>query len=405
MRTSSTRRSTCASRWSGPLARPAPSCWSGRRRRGRCLQHRRRRAPRRHLRASRATATDARRRRAAGGEGARRGRRRARRVVHRHASSWALDAISARSSYVPFPADVPTHYVVLADYVTTEDGTGLVHQPPRSAPTTSRSPRLRACRSSTRSPRRHLRRRVVPLVGGVFFKDADERLDRGPARARLLFRHVPYEHSYPHCWRCHTPLIYYAQAVLVHPDHRRSRTSCSRERATNWFPGHIKHGRYGDWLDNNIDWALSRDRYWGTPLPIWRCDEGHLTCVGSLAELASWPVRTWPPRPAPPVRRRRLLRLPCRVTRRRDATERVPEVIDVLVRLGLDAVRPVRRAAPRLGRALEAAYPADFICEAIDQTRGWFYTLMAIGTLVFDQSPRTATCCASATSWPRTAAR
>ena len=143
----------------------------------------------------------------------------------------------------------------------------------------------------------------------------------------LLFRHVAYEHTYPHCWRCHTALHLLRAAVLVRPHHRRSRTRCSRENEkTNWYPETIKWGRYGDWLHNNIDWALSRSRYWGTPLPIWRCAEDHQTCVGSLAELVRAdrhrPVRA---RPAPAVRRRRHLRLPGRCG---GEARRVPEVID-----------------------------------------------------------------------------
>ena len=279
--------------------------------------------------------------------------------------------------------DVPdAHFVVLADYVTVEDGTGLVHQSPAFG-----AEDLAVCRRyglpvvNPVTTDGHFEA-DVPLVGGMFFKKADATLVDDLAARGLLFRHVPYEHSYPHCWRCHTPLMYYAQLSWYIRTTQIKDALLRENEATNWFPPNIKHGRYGDWLDNNIDWALSRQRYWGTPLPIWRCDEGHLVAVGSLAELGALAGQDLsaldPHRPYVDD-----VTLPCAQCGAQ--ATRVPEVIDGWYDSG--AMPFAQWGYPHQGVAeFEAAYPAQFICEAIDQTRGWFYTLMAVGTLVFDRS-------------------
>lgn len=274
------------------------------------------------------------------------------------------------------------HYVIRGDYVTTDDGTGLVHIAPAfgaddlAAAKGYGLPMVNPVRTDgTFEPE-------VPLVGGLFFKKADEPLVADLELRGLLFRHQPYEHSYPHCWRCHTPLIYYAQPSWFIRTTQRKDELLEQNEATNWFPPTIKWGRYGDWLRNNIDWALSRDRYWGTPLPIWRCPHDHLTAIGSMAELSALSGQDVdgldPHRPFVDD-----VTIPCPQC---DLTAtRVPEVIDCWYDSG--AMPFAQFGYPHRGREkFERSYPADFICEAIDQTRGWFYTLMAVGTLTFDES-------------------
>ncbi|MFF9591499.1 isoleucine--tRNA ligase [Streptomyces sp. NPDC014646] len=276
------------------------------------------------------------------------------------------------------------HYIVNAEYVTTEDGTGLVHQSPAFG-----ADDLQVCKAYGLPVVNPVRpdgtfEEDMPLVGGVFFKKADEALTEDLAARGKLFRHVPYEHSYPHCWRCHTALLYYAQpSWYIRTTAIKDRLLAENEK-TNWFPESVKNGRFGDWLNNNVDWALSRNRYWGTPLPIWRCEDGHLTCVGSRAELGELAGTDLsgldPHRPFIDE-----ITFTCSHANCQLEAYRVPEVIDAWYDSG--SMPFAQWGYPYKNKELfESRYPAQFISEAIDQTRGWFYTLMAVGTLVFDKS-------------------
>ncbi|MDQ6650211.1 MAG: isoleucine--tRNA ligase [Actinomycetota bacterium] len=290
-----------------------------------------------------------------------------------------------RTTYSP-PFDIVpmegAHYVVLANYVTTEDGTGLVHQAPAFGAedlAVSRAYGLPVVNPI--DPTGHFEE-GLPLVGGEFFKAADSGIAADLRARGLLWRQESYEHSYPHCWRCDTPLLYYAlPSWYIRTTAVKDRLLAENER-TDWHPPGIKTGRYGDWLQNNIDWSLSRNRYWGTPLPIWRCEDGHLTCIGSLAELGGLAKADLsaldPHRPFVDD-----IRFDCPECG--STANRVPEVIDAWYDSG--SMPFAQWGAPwQNDETFRARYPAQYICEAIDQTRGWFYTLMAVGTLVFDRS-------------------
>ncbi len=281
---------------------------------------------------------------------------------------------------VPWPGK--GHFVVNEDYVTTDDGTGLVHQATVFGADDFESVRRNGVELVNPIDVRGRFEEDLPLVGGMFFKDADEVIVADLQARGRLFRHVPYEHSYPHCWRCHTPLMYYAlPSWYVRTTAIKDKLLAENE-ATNWYPGTIKHGRYGDWLTNNIDWALSRDRYWGTPLPVWRndTDPARMVCVGSLAELQelSGVELTDPHRPY-------VDDVTFTLPGEEGTYRRVPQVIDAWFDSGSMPFAQFGAPLHNLEQA-QAAYPADFICEAIDQTRGWFYSLMAVGTLVFERS-------------------
>ena len=280
-------------------------------------------------------------------------------------------------------ADKRTHFVIGGDYVTTTDGTGIVHIAPAFGEEDMRVgmendlPVVNAVDTEGK-----FIAEVTPWAG-VYVKDADPAITADLKARGLLLGVEPYEHSYPFCWRCDTALLYYAKATWY------VRTTAIKDEliAANddviWHPEHIKTGRFGEWLAGNVDWALSRDRYWGTPLPVWRCDEGHTHCVGSIEELrerAAGPVPEDLELHRPYVDDIVLTCSDCGGEMRR-----VPEVIDAWFDSGSMPFGQWHYPFENVERFKER-FPADFICEAIDQTRGWFYSLIAVATLIEGRS-------------------
>jgi len=272
------------------------------------------------------------------------------------------------------------HSVLAGDFVTAQDGTGLVHTAIAFGEDDFRLGEQYGL--NVINPVRldgTYDERIGPYAGR-WVKDADPDLVEDLRRRGRLLRAEPYEHSYPHCWRCGTPLLYYAKpSWYIGTSQIRDRLLNSNE-TVNWHPEHVKHGRFGKWLEGNVDWALSRERYWGTPLPIWQCEDEHITAIGSFAELQalSGTLLTDPHRPFVDE-----VTFPCPECGK--TMSRVPEVIDVWFDSG--SMPFAQFHAPHENEAhFRERFPADFICEALDQTRGWFYSLIGVSTLLFDQS-------------------
>lgn len=279
------------------------------------------------------------------------------------------------------PTEKPAYYVVLGSFVSTEDGTGLVHIAPAfgaddmNVGLENDLPILQTVAEDGTFIA------AVRPWAGKFVKDADPFIIQDLATRGLLFRAGTYTHTYPFCWRCGTPLLYYARPTWYIRTSRFKERLVALNEEVNWYPGHIKYGRFGNWLENNVDWALGRERYWGTPLPVWECDSCHRQdAVGSVAELSEKAGRdlTGLDMHRPYVDEITFACPDCSGLMRR-----VPELIDVWFDSGSMPVAQWHYPFENL-EEFKAHFPADFICEAVDQTRGWFYSLHAISTLLFD---------------------
>ena len=277
------------------------------------------------------------------------------------------------------------HSVLAGDFVSIEDGTGVVHT---GAAFGEDDFRLATENGLTiHNPVRPdgtFDERTGPFAG-MHVREADAHIIEALRESGRLLRAGEYEHAYPHCWRCDTPLIYYAKTGwYVRTTERREELLAANE-TIDWHPEHIKHGRFGKWLENNVDWALSRERYWGTPLPIWRAEDGEVVCIGSLDELRELGAEIPDDLHRPFIDE---------VSFERDGKtfRRVPDLIDVWWDSG--CMPFAQWHAPfENEETFEERFPADYICEGLDQTRGWFYSLLTVSVLLFGRSSyRTCLC-------------
>jgi len=286
-------------------------------------------------------------------------------------------------SDVALPEGIDACYVVAAEYVTTEDGTGLVHQAPAFGEIDRQIARDHGLPTVNPVGPDGCFTSQVPWLEGKGVRSANGEINDELERRGILLRRHDYSHSLPHCWRCGTVLIYWGKPSWYVATSQFKNEMLGENAKVDWHPGHIRDGRFGEWLENNVDWALSRDRFWGTPLPIWRCADEHFTCVGSLDELGELCGRDLeeldPHRPAIDE-----IVVPCR-TCGLEARREEP-VIDAWFDSG--AMPAAQVGFPHVPGSAEAMqFPAQLVAEAIDQTRGWFYSLLAINTLVFGATP------------------
>ncbi|MBI3942709.1 MAG: isoleucine--tRNA ligase [Chloroflexi bacterium] len=287
-----------------------------------------------------------------------------------------------RPLYTFLPVEQNTHYVVAGDFVSTGEGTGIVHMAPAFGADDMAVAKEHGLPILVTVDSQGKFIDEVRPWRGLFVKDADPRITTDLHNRNLLYRTLPYQHAYPFCWRCSTPLLYYARTTWYLETTRLKDRLVENNELIKWYPQHIQYGRFGNWLENNVDWALGRERYWGTPLPIWQCaDCRHQEAIGSLAELEE---RTGYTLQSMDLHRPYVDEASFKCPACQGPMLRVPELIDVWFDSGAMPVAQWHYPFENKERFFQQ-FPADFICEGVDQTRGWFYSLHAIATLLFDQ--------------------
>jgi isoleucyl-tRNA synthetase len=308
------------------------------------------------------------------------------------------DRIPEHGVFDPTPSDQDGWCVFAADYVTVAEGTGLVH----TAPAFGEDDYQAGAKFglpfflTVDSEGQIVERRGIEPYAGHWIKDADKLIIRDLKERRRLLHHDRYRHNYPFCWRCDQPLVYYASESWFVRTTARRQELMDLNQTIGWHPPHIREGRFGKWLENVVDWALSRKRYWGTPLPVWRCDAcNHTQAIGSFAELFEAAGREAPDdlydrekfdphRPFVDSDAENPFLWKCQECRQ-GTMGRVTEVIDAWFDAG--SMSFAQHHYPFENKEWvdeRSQFPADFIAEAVDQTRGWFYTLHVLGTLLFD---------------------
>jgi len=277
-----------------------------------------------------------------------------------------------------------TYRVIATDFVSLEDGTGIVHVAPSFGEVDFEAGREQELDFVQQ----------VDLQGningnysfsGKFVKDADPLIIEELREEGLLYRSETIRHTYPFCWRCSTPLLYYVKESWYIKTTAVKDRLISGNKEINWYPEHIKYGRFGDWLENNVDWAFSRERYWGTPLPVWRCEScDYRECIGGVADLKGKPGFRGLKEPLD-LHRPYVDDMTYDCPQCGGTMRRVPEVIDCWFDSGAMPVAQVHYPFENGTLLEDGRFPADYICEAVDQTRGWFYSLHAISTLLFSR--------------------
>lgn len=296
------------------------------------------------------------------------------------------EMVEERLHYRPLftflPPEKDAYYVVAGDFVSTEDGTGIVHIAPAFGAEDMEVGQTHDLPVfQTVNERGEFIDAVTPWRG-LFVKQADPQIIEELENRGLLYGSGTYTHTYPFCWRCASPLLYYARPTWYIETSRVQDRLLANNQRINWVPEHIRDGRFGNWLENNVDWALGRERYWGTPLPAWVCQEcGERKFIGSVQELEEGAGR---PLNGLDLHRPYIDEVVLNCQSCGGEMHRVPELIDVWFDSG--AMPVAQWHYPFENQELfDEQFPADFICEAVDQTRGWFYTLHAESTLLFDE--------------------
>ena len=291
--------------------------------------------------------------------------------------------------WVPYPDEGRHEVIVTEDFVSAEDGSGVVHMAPAFGADDYAAGQRHGLAFLQPVTVRGEFSDDVPEVGGLFVKQADSRILEVLRERDVLWKASTFTHAYPHCWRCGTPLLYYARGSWFVRTTAVRDSLMARNAAVDWHPDEVGTGRFGEWLANNVDWAISRDRYWGTPLPVWVNDEdaSEIEVIGSYADLAARIGRPLPDDFDP--HKPHIDQYTWPAPSGRGTMRRVPEVIDTWFDSG--SMPFAQWHYPFENRETVAAqFPADFICEGVDQTRGWFYSLLAIATGLGDALPNNA---------------